>query len=374
MLSLNDFTHETPALLALLRRLVEIESPSTDKAAVDRLGTILAQEMADLGAIVTIERRETAGDHVLGRWGHGPDGLLLLCHMDTVWEVGTLARRPWYEADGKAYGPGIYDMKAGIAMALTALRLLRTHGQWPARPVTLLCTSDEETGSATSRELIERLARDAALTLCLEPALANGALKTARKGTGEITLVARGRSAHAGADHEKGRNAIEELAHHILSAQRLTNYAVGTTVNVGLVTGGTRTNVVPDLAQAAADFRVAVPAEVERLQQWAAGLRPVIEGASIEATVTVNRPPMVRDATMISTFTRAQAIAGRLGLTLTEGSTGGASDGNFVAALGRPLLDGLGALGDGGHAEHEHVVISSLPERTAVLAALLSEW
>lgn len=374
MLTIQDFRAQTGDTVMLLRRLVEIESPSTDKAAVDRLGAFIAAELRALAATVLVDEQTSVGNNIVGKWGDSTDGILLLCHMDTVWEVGTLARRPLREEDGRLYGPGVYDMKAGIAMALTALRLLRDRNAWPRRPITALFTSDEETGSHGSRALIEQLARRSSLVLCLEPPTADGALKTARKGTGEIEIIARGRAAHAGADHPKGRNAIEELAHHILAAQRLTDYAVGTTVSVGLVSGGTRTNVVPDLARAEADVRIAMPAEVQRLEQWIAGLRPVVDGASVEARLTINRPPMVRDATMAATFARAQEIAGRLGLHLTEGSTGGASDANFVAPLGVPVLDGLGALGDGGHAEHEHVIIDSLPERTAVLAALLSEW
>jgi glutamate carboxypeptidase len=374
MLHTADFIQQTPAIVALTRRLAEIESPSTDKAAVDRLGALLAEELRRLGATVTADPQTAWGDNIVGRWGQGPGGFLLLCHIDTVWEVGALARRPVREEAGRLYGPGVYDMKGGVAMALTALRLLRERGAWPGRPVTVLFNTDEETGSHGSRGLIEALARDAALTLVLEPATAAGALKTARKGTGEIEIVTRGRAAHAGADHALGRNAIEELAHHVLAAQQLTDYAVGTTVSVGLVSGGTRTNVVPDAARAEADVRVAVPSEVERLARWAASRQPVVEGATVRATLTVNRPPMLRDATMVATFQRAQAIGARLGLAVTEGSTGGASDGNFVAALGAPVLDGLGPLGDGGHAEHEHLIIASLGERTALLAALLSEW
>jgi glutamate carboxypeptidase len=374
MLPVEDFIHETPAIVTQIRRLAEIESPSTDKAAVDRLGAMVAEELRGLGAAVSMDPQTAWGNNVVGRWGDGPAGILILCHIDTVWEVGTLARRPVRVEDGRLYGPGVYDMKAGIAMALTALRLLRERGAWPSRPVTVLLTADEETGSHGSRALIEQAARAAALTLVLEPATAAGALKTARKGTGEIEIITHGRSAHAGSDHAKGRNAIEELAHHVLAAQRLTDYALGTTVSVGLVSGGTRTNVIPDAARAVADVRVAVPTEVERLARWAESLRPALEGTAVKATLTINRPPMARDATMIATFQRAQAIGARLGLVVTEGSTGGASDGNFVAALGTPVLDGLGPLGDGGHAEHEHLVIASLGERTALLAALVSEW
>lgn len=374
-LTIADFAERTSEIVELLQHLVQIESPSTDKAAVDRLGAFVVDALRQLGAAVVVEEQAAAGNNLYGRWGtSGRDGLLLLCHMDTVYDLGTLARQPLREADGKLYGPGIIDMKASIAMALVALRMLKAHRRWPPRPVTALFTSDEEIGSEHSRPLIERLAREAALVLCLEPCLPNGALKTERKGIGGMTIVTRGRATHAGADHEGGRNAIEELAHHILAAQKLTDYDRGTTVNVGVVSGGTRSNVVPDAARAEVDFRVASPAEAERLQRWMQTRTPVLEGTQVVVTGGLNRPPMPRDETMIATFKRAQQIAATLGLKLTEGSTGGGSDANFVAPLGVPVLDGLGAQGNGAHSEREHVIIASLPERTALLAALISEW
>jgi glutamate carboxypeptidase len=294
--------------------------------------------------------------------------------MDTVYEVGTLARQPCRLVDGRLMGPGTLDMKASIAMLLTALGVLRTKGRWPARPITALFTTDEELGSDHSRPLIEALAREADLVLCLEPCLPDGALKTWRKGVGDFDLTVRGRAAHAGADHERGRNAIEELAHHVLAIQRLTDYAKGTTVNVGVIAGGTRSNVVPDEARAKVDMRVMTPEEGERITAWMQALTPVIEGTNVEVIGGINRPPMPRDATMVATFARAREIAAGLGLDLTEGGTGGGSDANFVAPLGVPVLDGLGAQGNGAHSEREHILVASLAERTALLAALLSEW
>ncbi|MCS6910924.1 MAG: M20/M25/M40 family metallo-hydrolase, partial [Anaerolineales bacterium] len=258
MLTIADFAQHTGEMVEMLKQFIEIESPSTDKAAVDRLGAVIAGELRKLGAVVTVDEQTAVGNNLYGRWGAtGRDGLLLLCHLDTVYDLGTLARQPVREADGKLYGPGAVDMKASFVLALTALRLLRANRLWPERPVTALFTSDEEIGSVHSRPLIERLARESALVLCLEPCLPDGSLKTARKGIGEMVITTRGRAAHAGADHENGRNAIEELAHHILAAQALTDYARGTTVNVGMVSGGTRSNVVPDEARAEVDFRVA---------------------------------------------------------------------------------------------------------------------
>jgi glutamate carboxypeptidase len=374
MLPISDFAEQTDAMVALLRRLVEIESPSTDKAAVDKLGAVLADELRRLGARVTIEAQTSTGHHVIGQWGFGPGGILLLCHMDTVYDVGTLARQPCYEKDGKLMGPGVVDMKASLALALTALGALKARRRWPDRPITALFTSDEEIGSATSRPLIERLARESALALCLEPCLPDGSLKTWRKGVGDFEIVARGKATHAGADHENGRNAIEELAHHILALQNLTDYQRGTTLNVGVVSGGTRSNVVPDEARARVDMRVMTPDEAERVTRWLHSRKPVLDGTALEVRGGLNRPPMPRDATMIATFQRAQAVAATLGIKIGEGGTGGGSDANFVAPLGVPVLDGLGALGNGAHSEREHVVIASLPERAALLAALLTAW
>jgi len=373
-LPITTFTPLTAAMVAHIERLAAIESPSTDKAAVDRFGAALSAELLALGATLRTHPQNATGDHIQAEWGSGTGGILVLCHMDTVWDTGTLQRMPLHQKDGRLYGPGTLDMKGGIVLLLTALETLRAHQCWPERPITALFTSDEETGSLTSHALIEELAARAELALCLEPTLANGALKTARKGTGDIELVTHGRAAHAGINHEKGRNAIEELAHHILTAQRLTDYTRGTTVNVGVISGGTRPNVVPEEGRALIDFRITDPAEIDRLAAWAGSLQPVLEGTSVEATFTVNRPPMPRDERMAATFQKVQALGRQLGLDLQEGSTGGGSDANFVAPLGVAVMDGLGPVGDGSHAAHEHVLIDSLPERAALLAAILCAY
>ena len=301
--------------------------------------------------------------------------IVTLCHIDTVWPMGTIETIPWSDQDGKLRGPGVFDMKAGTAMVLTVLRYWRHTGTRPARPLRMLFTTDEETGSDTSRALIEAEAQKAALVICLEPALPpSGALKTFRKGTGGFTLKALGRAAHAGADHQRGVNAIEEISRQVVALQQMTNYALGTTVNVGVISGGTVSNVVPDHAQIEIDFRVSTPAEGERLLKAIQGLQPQLPGARLEMTGGLNRPPMERTPLMVETFNKARAIGAELGLELIEGSTGGASDGNFTGALGVPTLDGMGAVGDGGHAVTEHVIASSLPERTALLAAVLMQW
>ena len=368
------FRQNLSADLSLLRELVEIESPSTEKAAVDKFGLRLAHELANLGGKIQMFPQKHTGDHILCRWGSGAGGILLLAHMDTVYNSGTLSGQPVYEAEGRLFGPGVLDMKGSIAMLLSVLRAFRERQIWPGRPLTALFTSDEETGSLTSRTLIEQEAQEAAVVFCLEPALANGGLKTARKGTGLIDLRAKGVAAHAGVNHAQGRNAIEELAHHILAAQRQTDYVRGTTVNVGMVCGGTRTNVVPDEAHARVDFRVAAMEGYQQLKDWVQTLRPVLDGTELLASIHLNRPPMPRDETMARTFDRARQIGQTVGLELAEGSTGGGSDANFVAPLGIPVLDGLGLVGDGAHSEREYVWIDSFAERASLLSALLLSW
>lgn len=241
------FQARTAAMVAELQALVQIESPTRDRAAVDALGAVVAEQARALGATVTVEQRSERGDHLVAHWNGAATGrqILLLCHMDTVWPLGTLAEQPVRIVDGRFYGPGSYDMKAGIVIALTAVRGLRALGTWPDRPITILFTLDEELGSRTSRALIEEQARRSALVLVMEPALASGALKTNRKGTGWFVVTARGVAAHAGSSHDEGVNAIEELAHQILKLQRMTYYERGTTVNVGRVLGGEQRRARP---------------------------------------------------------------------------------------------------------------------------------
>lgn len=372
----GDFALRTPDMLTTLTELVEMESPSDNKDAVDKLGAHLAERLRRLGALVTVHHTALAGNHLEAHWGLGrpEERIVLLTHMDTVYDLGTLARQPVRLEDDKLFGPGALDMKASLAIGLTVLDEFKRRRQWPARPLTWLITSDEEVGSTTSRALIEQTCQGAALTLCLEPGMSNGALKTARKGIGDFTLTVHGQAAHAGVDHARGRNAIVELAHHLITIHGLTDYEAGTTLNVGVVRGGTRSNVVPDEASAHIDLRVSTLAEAERVLNTARALQPVIPGASLTVSGGLNRPPMPRDERMQATFARAQHLASLIDLTLTEASTGGGSDANFVAPLGVPVLDGLGAVGDGAHSEREHILIPSLPERAALLAALLTAW
>lgn len=362
----------------LLKILVETESPSHEKRAVDRVGQIVAEEARRLGAQVEILPSQTTGDHILARFaaaGKAPGGLkpiLLLCHMDTVFPLGTIEKFPYKEAGDRISGPGTLDMKAGIVIALAAIEAAQKSGL--DRPVTLLCTSDEESGSQSSRQHIERLARESALVLVLEGGMVDGALKTWRKGVGEFWVRARGRAAHSGGDHEKGRNAIEEMAHQVLAIQKLTDYSKQTTLNVGVIRGGTVSNVVPEEAVIQVDVRVMQPGEWERLEAEMSKLRAVLDGTSLEITGSLNRPPMPFDDTMKATFEKARAIAAQIGIELKAGGTGGASDGNFVAPLGIPVLDGLGAVGEGYHSEREYIFRESLEERVKLVASLLTAW
>jgi glutamate carboxypeptidase len=364
-------------MVALLKELVECESPSKEKAAVDRMGIRVAEECRRLGAEVKLHPQTQAGDLVEASFNPAASprekGLLLLAHMDTVFPLGTLAKMPFVEKDGKLHGPGTQDMKGGIVVGLEALRAAQESGKL-RRPVTALFTSDEETGSACSREWIEELARQSALVLVLEPAMPDGAVKTWRKGVGDFVVTVHGKAAHAGGDHEIGRNAIEEMAHQVIAIQKLTDYNLGTTLNVGVIRGGTVVNAVPDECAIQVDLRVMQPGEAERIQTALKSLRPVIEGTRIEVTGGLNRPPMPFDGTMQATFEKAKAIAARAGLEIQSGGTGGASDGNFVAPLGIPVLDGLGPVGEGEHSEREYILKDSLLERARLVEALLCEW
>lgn len=380
---MNNFDAQKPGMIALLQRLVETESPSHDKAAVDRVGALVAEECRRLGAQVEIHPQTETGDHVLARFPHprplsqeerGEGSILLLSHMDTVFPLGALEKMPFCEKGDKIFGPGVSDMKGGIVIALTALAALNETGSLPPRPITALFTPDEEIGSRTSRALIEGLAKESALVLVLEPGMVDGAVKTWRKGVGDFTVRVKGRAAHAGGDHEKGRNAIEELAHQIIAIQKLTDYEKGTTLNVGVIHGGTATNVVPEEATAKIDLRVMQPGEAERIAAALQSLRPVLRGTFLEVTGGLNRPPMPCDDMMKATFEKARRIAAKVGLELKAGGSGGASDANFVAPLGISVLDGLGAVGEGYHSEREYIFTSSLPERARLLAALLSNW
>ncbi len=376
---MTDFESRLPDMLALLKTLVETESPSSDKAAVDRVGTLIIQECHRLGADVEIVPNMQTGDHVIARWnGHAPvagnrRGILLLHHMDTVFPLGMLERMPFYSKDDKTYGPGVLDMKGGIVVTLAAVAALQESKQL-SRPVTALFTSDEEIGSGTSRALIEQLAEQAAVALVLESGLADGSIKVWRKGVGDFAVSVRGRAAHAGGEHEKGRNAIRELAHQVLEIERMTNYDAGTTVNVGVIRGGTVTNVVPEEAMAEGDIRILVPEEAARIEAALKSLKPAFPDTTVDVTVEFNRPPMPFNEANQAALAKAQKIAAVEGIELKAGGSGGGSDGNFVASLGVPVLDGLGTVGADYHSEREWIYTDSLASRARLVTALIRDW
>jgi glutamate carboxypeptidase len=365
---------EKDALLRCLRQAVEIESPSQNKAAVDRLANFLAQEFKKLGAQVGLLSHATAGSAVVAEfWGQAPqkEPILLLGHLDTVWDVGTLAEMPFRVRGGRAYGPGIYDMKSGLVCGLWAVRALDALKITPAGPVRFFLNADEEVSSIAFRKEMLAEARQARAVLVLEPAAARGALKTARKGVGEFKITVCGRSAHAGVNPSAGVNAISELARQVLRIEKLARPRRGLTLSVDIIHGGTRSNVIPELATACADVRVLTARDCEEIERKMRALRPIHPEARLEITGGVNRPPMERKAA-IALFRRARELGRQMGLELKEASTGGGSDGNFTAAMGIPTLDGLGGTGDGAHARHEHVIIRELPQRAALLAALIA--
>ena len=371
--------HESE-MLALLRKMVEIESPSDDKAAVDRMGAFLAEAFERLGGQVTFYPQEAAGNHLKAEFagggsenasGRAGKPVLLLGHFDTVWPMGTLAKMPFQIKDGRAFGPGVYDMKAGIAMMIFALRALKEAGV-AHRPVTILLDTDEEVGSTTGRPIVEATAKDCEAVLVLEPSQGpQGHLKTSRKGVGDITIRVHGRASHSGVDFEKGRSAIVELARQLLEIVKFTDLGRGITVNPGVIQGGTRSNVVAAEAWAEVDLRIARGADAAELEKKFAALKPFDPDCSIELSGGINRPPMERTEGTVRLFGMAREIAATMGWRLEESSTGGGSDGNFTSALGIPTLDGLGALGEGAHAANESVVIGELPQRTALLTALI---
>ncbi len=358
-------------LLGTIEALVTLESPTDDKAAVDRCGAELSRRLADLGARVQQISTTSAGDHVRAEFGSGRRQLLLLGHFDTVWPVGQLQRMPFTCRGDRLEGPGVLDMKAGIAVGMLATRAVIEFGPPHDTRIVMLWTTDEETGSETSRALLETEARESVAVLVLEPALPGGVLKTSRKGCGEYEIVVRGEAAHAGVDPGKGVSAIRELARQVLVLETLQDLANGVSVNVGVIDGGSRPNVVAAQARARVDVRAPSMADAQRIDAAIRNLSPHLGGATLEIIGGFGRPPMERTAGVARLYEVAQAAGADLGQTIAEGTTGGGSDGNYCAALGVPTLDGLGALGDGAHALHEHVLVSSLVPRAALVARII---
>jgi glutamate carboxypeptidase len=362
-------------MLLALQRMVEAETPSSDKAAVDDCGAVLRDQFTALGARVSMHVQARFGDHLLAEFeGGAGKPVMLLGHFDTVYDRGTLQSMPWKVSNGRAYGPGVYDMKAGIVQMLFAIGgLKQANGGKLPRPVRVWLVTDEEVGSDSSRAITEKLAKQSAAVLVCEPSQGpTGALKTARKGVGDYILKVSGIASHAGVDFTKGQSAIIELAKQITKISSFTNLKRGLTVNPGVVHGGTRTNVIAAEASVEVDVRIAKLKDAAFIEKRFRALKPFNKKCKLELSGGINRPPMERTPGVAALYKQAQTVAKELGFKIEEKSTGGGSDGNFTAGLGIPTLDGMGAVGEGAHASHESIIISELPKRTALLAGMIA--
>jgi glutamate carboxypeptidase len=371
---LHHFTSRQDAIIHTIRELVEIESPSDDKPALDHIATVIEKKFAALGGRTQIHPAQTAGNNLqidfAGKQKTNP--ILLLGHFDTVYPLGTLATMPCRISNGRLHGPGVLDMKSGIVLMLSAIEALQTWHSGLPRPVTVFLVSDEEVGSTSSRPITESLAKQSAAVLVLEPAAApHGAVKTARKGVGDYTLTVKGIAAHAGLDPGKGHSAILELARQIAVIAKLNNLRQGLSVNPGVIRGGTRTNVIAAEATVEIDVRVKQAKQAAALDRKLRSLKPFDKHCKLSLEGGINRMPMERTAGVAALYKKAKAIAAQLDWKLDEAAVGGGSDGNFTANLGIPTLDGLGGVGEGAHATHEHIIISELPRRALLLAALI---
>jgi glutamate carboxypeptidase len=372
---LDYFERRKDEIVQTIQQLIEIESPSNIKQAVDRLSAVLEGRFSDLGGHTRFHRAEKFGNHLQvdfpGRRAGKP--VLLLGHLDTVYLIGTLAEMPFRVADGRVWGPGALDMKSGIALALYAIEGLQArHGGVLPRPVTVLLVSDEEVGSDSSRGITESLAKKSSAVLVLEPSYGpQGAVKTARKGIGEYKITIHGKAAHSGLDFEQGESAVLELARQVIEISKLIDLKRGLTLNPGVIVGGTRVNVIAAEASAWIDVRIARLKDAAAIDRRLRSLKPFNRKCRIEIIGGLNRPPMERSAGVAGLYRQAAQAAKDLGWSLEEAAVGGGSDGNFTAALGIPTLDGLGGVGEGAHALHESVLIAELPRRAALLAALI---
>ncbi len=375
---LRHFSEHQDQMVETVRDLVEIESPSDNKPAVDRIAAFLAPKFEALGGRIHLHSSHDFGDSLQidfaapSREAANRRPVLLLGHYDTVYPLGTLANMPCKIENGRLHGPGVLDMKSGIALMLHAIAALQAwHGQLP-RPVTVFLVSDEEVGSYSSRKVTEALARQSAGVLVLEPAAGlRGAVKTARKGVGEYTLQVKGVAAHAGLDPGKGHSAILELARQIAVVAKLNDLRQGVSVNPGVIQGGTRTNVVAAEASVGFDVRIKSAKQASGLDRKLRSLKPFDKHCKLEMTGGINRLPMERTAGVAALYKKAQTIAFEAGWKLEEAAVGGGSDGNFTAGMGIPTLDGMGGVGEGAHAVHEFIVISELPRRALLLAGMI---
>jgi len=378
IIALRDhFIARQHELLALTCALVEAESPSGDKEGSSEVVSLLASAAGSIGAVSSVERvtSEDFGEHIRIRASAGDPAaapILILGHTDTVHPRGAIKDRPWRAEDNRIYGPGVFDMKANCALALEALRACEATNALPPTPVTILLTCDEESGSPSGRKLVEEEAKNARAVLVLEPPASGGRVKTGRKGTGIFAVEVHGRAAHAGLEPEKGISAVLELARQTIRLTNLNNAEAGTTVTVTGVQGGTHSNVVPAEARAEIDVRFSSAEAGRRIVSAILDLKPFDERAQVVVSGGINRPPLERTEKVLALYARAREIAALLDFDLGEATVGGASDGNFVGAMGVGVLDGLGIEGDGAHAAHEHIIVDNIPFRGGLLAGLIS--
>jgi glutamate carboxypeptidase len=372
------FRRRQADILAFTRALVEVESPSGDETGSRAMVSLLATEARTIGPVTTIDRISSShyGEHLRLKAFDQSDGntkpVVILGHTDTVHPRGSLAQRPWRVEGNRAYGPGIFDMKANCALAIESIRACASLSISPRRPLVLLLTCDEERGSARGRSLVEAEAEQSQAVLVLEPPASGGRVKTGRKGTGSFTLEVHGCAAHAGLEPEKGASAILEMARQIQRLHELNKTGGGISVNVGVMRGGTVANVVPAEAWAEIDIRFSTKQESERVEEFFRTLQPFDSRVELVVRGEINRPPLERGDGVLALYQHARSIAATFGYDLGEAQVGGASDGNFAAAVGAPVLDGLGLDGDGAHAIHEHILIDDIPKRGALLAALMA--
>jgi len=364
-------------MLQVLREFTLAESPSTEKASADGCADLIAAEWGKRGVGVALIPQKVCGNHIRVEWRPSAalkfsGQLLVLGHYDTVYATGTLATMPFRAVGGKVFGPGVFDMKAGIVQALFALDALLATNVPARKKIVFLWTSDEEIGSESSRKLLESEARRSDAVFVLEPSLGpEGLLKTTRKGVGEAEIVVHGKASHAGLAPEKGVNAVHELALQIAKILKWNDLRRGVSVNADVVRGGTRVNVIAEEAHAKLDLRALRVSDMHAIERKLKTLKPVLRGAKLEITGGFSRAPLERKVSA-ELFAHAKKLAAQMRIHLGEGTAGGASDGNFTAALGVPTLDGLGAVGDGAHSRDEHILANTMPERAAVLAALLA--
>lgn len=357
--------------LDLLKTMVNMDSPTTEKSATDIFSNYLNNYFNNLGVYSEVIKQDIYGNHLKAVYGEGEEQVLVLCHMDTVWPIGESTRRPFRIIGEKAFGPGVFDMKTGIVQTIFAIKYFKENNKVFSRKIVFLYNSDEEVGSPSSRVIIEREALKSQQVLVLEPAEPPGNLKTARKGVGMFEIQVTGKASHAGAAHEQGVSAIKELALQVLQLESMTNYALGTTVNVGVISGGTRRNVVPAEAKALVDLRAINLEEAIKVEKEILSLKPFLKGTNISISGGMNRPPMVKTKKISELFLKAKNIARELGFDIEDDLSGGGSDGNFTANMNIPTLDGLGGVGDGAHSENEHIDLKEIPKRTALFIKLL---